>query len=128
MDDIAPLIADLNHDSLSVALAAAEQLGQVGDATALQALKDRFAPYRFMGSNHEENLFYFTIALILAELGSYHEYSYAVNEDAPFVRPRVAKLLKQLGKARAIKAAEAMLQSADDSERYWAKEILAALR
>ena|GEM_PF-2652460 len=129
MDDLNQLIAQLNSADIPVCIAAAEQLGRLSDPRARDALKARFTPYRFMRGNTEaQNQLYFTLALLLAEMGSYHEYRIVVDEAAPFVRKRVVELLEHFGQTRAIHAAVLMLSSADAGERYWAAEILSALK
>lgn len=129
MDELEQWIDQLNGDDIERAIEAAEKLGQIGGVQAQNALKERFAPYRFMSDNtQEENKLFFTIALVLAEMGNYHEYSQVVNEDAPFVRVRVKEILESIGKERAIQAALAMRSSSARVEHYWAKQILAIFR
>lgn len=129
MEAIEQWITQLKGDDLKAAIEATEALGQMGGSLAQNALQTRFATYRFMGVNtEEENRLFFTIALLLAEMGSYHAYRYVVDEDAPFVRTRVKEMLERIGKARAILAAKAMLSSHDAGERYWADQILKVLK
>jgi hypothetical protein len=128
MDELDKWITQLNSDDMTMAIEAAEILGQIGGSSAQNALKTRFAPYRFMTANTEKNRLFFTIALVLAEMGSYYEYRIVVDEDAPFVRPRVTAMLECIGKWRAVKMARAVLSSNKEDERYWAAQILVALR
>jgi len=127
-DQLEKWIAQLNGDDIAAAIEAAEVLRQTGGEFAQNALKSRFEPHSFMRANtDEQNRLFFTIALTLAEMGSYHEYRYVVDEDAPFVRTRVKDMLERIGKARAVKAAIAMLSSSNADERYWAAAILYVL-
>jgi hypothetical protein len=123
-------LAQLKTADLSAALEAAENLGRVGGPLAVEALQTRFGDYQGSMSSHTpaEQHFFFSLTLILAALGHYQAYRLVVDEDAPFVRPRVAALLRRVGRERAIQAAQAMLTSAAPDERYWAAQILAALR
>jgi HEAT repeat protein len=128
-EPIDALIALIAGEDYQARLAAAEALGRDGSEKALAALLGAMQPYTFMRSNSEEqNIFYFTTALILAEHGRFGKLGYVACEDAPFVRPRVIELFERVGRDRAIHAAIAMLFSASTSDRYWAAEILAAFR
>ncbi|MEO8607274.1 MAG: hypothetical protein ABI690_05300 [Chloroflexota bacterium] len=128
-ENFGELVAQLYGQDMSAAIRAAEALGKSGDPRAHKILEDRIAPYRFMGSNTDaQNVFYFTLALVLAEMGSFHAYRIVVDEDAPFVRSRVVEMLERVGKVRAINAAMRMLSSSDAGERYWAASILGVLK
>lgn len=129
VSDVARLTAQLCGDKLSDAIQAAEALGCSRDPRARIVLESRFAPYRSMRVNPDEyNVFFFTLALVLAEMGSFRAFRLVVDEDAPFVRTRVVSMLERVGEARAIKAAIQMLNSREVGERYWAAQILRALR
>jgi hypothetical protein len=128
MDELAQWTTQLNGDDLALATEAAEKLGQIGGSAAQEALEARFAPYYFMSKNHEKDKLFFTIALVLAGMGRYHAYRIVLDEDAPFVRDRVKKMLESIDKQRAIDLAVAMYRNGADDERYWAREILAVFR
>ncbi len=121
-------IDQLNEGSWVGRTQAAESLGKIGSPQAIKALEDLFVNYHFMSRHdHACNDFYFTTALVLAELDHFHAFRIVVDEDAPFVRSRVVTVLKRVGRDRSIDAAIRMLGSSNPGERYWAGEVLYVL-